>query len=136
MKLAALTTLVAIATAAPAVAAPTPTRTSITLQPGQRLVLTMEQVPRGEFSFSLRASGDGEKNFALTQQRAGFARFRVLDAASAACDGAAGTLFCTGVTTPAPALRTAYTFRVKNLSATSPVTINLRIAWRKITSAG
>lgn len=116
-------------------AAPSPTKVRLTLQPGQNIALTMERVPRGQFAFALRASSDGVKHFVLTQQRVGRTRFKVLDASSSACEGAAGTLYCTNVTTPAPAARAAYVFRVRNLGD-GPLSVTLRVTWTKVTSAG
>ena len=74
MKRALVGVALAMASAGTATAGPTPTTLEMTLQPGQRLVMTMGQVPRGEFGFTLRATGTGAKNFVLSQQRVGSSR--------------------------------------------------------------
>lgn len=130
----ALTLAVAAVAATTASAAPTPTTLEVVLQPGQRVAMTMSQVPRGEFRFVLKASSDGVKKFVLSQQRVGSTRFKVLDGASA-CDAAAGTLLCSNISTPAPTATGSYIFRLTNLSA-RPMSMTLKISWRKITSAG
>ncbi len=124
----------AVVAATGASAAPSPTKLEMTLQPGQRLVMTLGQVPKGEFAFSLRGSSDGVKNFVLSQQRIGSSRFKVIDSKTTPCDGAAGSLYCTGITTPAPVKLGAYIFRVRNLG-NRPLSVTLKISWRKITSA-
>jgi len=124
---------VAAVAAGTASAAPTPTQLEVVLQPGQRVAMTMSQVPKGEFLFFLKASSDGAKKFVLSQQRVGATRFKVLDGASG-CDGAAGSLFCSNVTTPAPATTGSYIFRLTNLSG-RPMAMTLKISWRKVTSA-
>ena len=126
--------------AAPIVAHAQPTRFQIdtTLQPGERAALTIGKVPRGEFRFALRASSDGEKRFGLTQQRGLSPRFAVLNVpstfADSACEGAAGSVFCNGVSTPAPIAGSTYTFRLKN-KGNRPLNITLTIVWRKVGSA-
>ena len=135
-----------VATAAAVLAAPIaahaqPTRFQIetTLHPGERAALTIGKVPRGEFRFALRASSDGEKRFGLTQQRGVAPRFAVLNVPSAladsACQGAAGSVFCNGISTPAPIAGSTYTFRLKN-KGDRPLNITLTIVWRKVGSAG
>ena len=127
--------------AAPIAAHAQPTRFQIetTLHPGERVALTVGKVPRGEFRFALRASSDGEKRFGLTQQRGVAPRFAVLNVPSAfadsACQGAAGSVFCNGISTPAPIAGSTYTFRLKNKS-NRPLNITLTIVWRKVGSAG
>ncbi|HRC07615.1 MAG TPA: hypothetical protein PLV41_05325 [Miltoncostaeales bacterium] len=135
MKRALVGVALAMASAGTATAGPTPTTLEMTLQPGQRLVMTMGQVPRGEFGFTLRATGTGAKNFVLSQQRVGSVRFKVIDQASSACQPITGGLRCSSITTPAPALRGAYIFRVRNLG-TAPLAVTLRVTWRSVTSAG
>jgi len=134
--------VVAAATlAAPFIAAAQPTRYQVVAQldPGERVALTIGNVPRGEFRFALRASSDGEKRFGLTQQRGGAPRFAVLNYPSAfavgACQGAAGSVFCSGISTPAPMAGSTYAFRLKN-KGDRPLSITLTIVWRRIASAG
>ena len=115
-------------------------RLEATVAPGQRAVLTIGKVPRGELAFALRASSDGEKRLVLTQQRDGGGKtFQVLGVPSAvandACEGAAGSLFCGGITTPASPGGRTWTFRVRNRSG-RPMSITLTITWRKVESAG
>ena len=127
--------------AAPIAAHAQPTRFQIeaTLSPGARAALTIGKVPRGEFRFSLQASSDGEKRFGLTQQRGVAPRFAVLNVPSAfadsACEGAAGSVFCNGISTPAPIAGSTYTFRLRN-KGDRPLNITLTIIWRRIGSAG
>lgn len=133
--------MAAAALAVPVVAAAQPTRYQVDAQldPGERVALTIGKVPRGEFRFSLRASSDGEKRFGLTQQRAAAPRFAVLaypsTFANGACEGAAGSVFCSGISTPAPIAGSTYTFRLKN-KGNRPLSITLTIVWRRIASAG
>lgn len=135
MKRALVGVALAVVSAGTATAGPTPTTLEMTLQPGQRLVMTMGQVPRGEFAFTMRATGEGAKNFVLSQQRVGSVRFKVVDQASSACQPVTGGLRCTSITTPAPALTGAYIFRVRNLG-TAPLAVTLRVTWHKLSSAG
>lgn len=127
--------------AVPVVAAAQPSRYQVDAQldPGERVALTVGKVPKGEFRFSLRASSDGEKRFGLTQQRGVAPRFAVLSYPSpfavGACQGAAGSVFCNGISTPAPIAGSTYTFRLKN-KGDRPLSITLTIVWRGIASAG
>ena len=136
-----LVAVAAAAFAAPMAAHAQPTRFQIdtTIDPGERVALTIGKVPRGEFRFSLRASSDGEKRFGLTQQRGVAPRFAVLNvpspSADSACQGAAGSVFCNGISTPAPIAGSTYTFRLKN-KGNRPLSITLTIIWRRIASAG
>lgn len=131
----------ATALVAPIAAQAQPTRFQVdtTLDPGERVALTIGKVPSGEFRFFLRASSDGEKRFGLTQQRGVAPRFAVLNVpspfADGACQGAAGSLFCNGIATPAPIAGSTYTFRLKN-KGDRPLSVTLTIVWRKIASAG
>ena len=133
--------MAAAALAAPVVAAAQPTRYQVDAQldPGERVALTIGKAPKGEFRFSLRASSDGEKRFGLTQQRGVAPRFAVLSYPSAlangVCEGAAGSVFCNGISTPAPIAGSTYTFRFKN-KGNRPLSITLTIVWRRIASAG
>ena len=125
---------------APAVAQAQPNvfRLQTTVAPGQVATLSAGTFPRGEFGFRLRAGSDGAKVFTLTQQRNGGTRFTVLripGPQAAACQGAAGSLICTGLTTPATPAGHTWTFRLRNASA-RPLSIDLRIAWRRVPSAG
>lgn len=134
--------VVAVASlAVPVAAAAQPTRYQVDarLDPGERVSLTIGTVPKGEFRFALRASSDGDKRFGLTQQRGVAPRFAVLSYPSAyatgACQGAAGSVFCNGLSTPAPIAGSTYTFRLKN-KGNRPLSITLTIVWRRIVSAG
>jgi hypothetical protein len=106
--------------------------------PGERAALTVGTVPLGQFAFGLRASSDGEKRLVVTQQRNGGRRFTVLslpgNPPEGGCQGAAGSIFCTGITTPASPGGRTWTFRVSNRSD-RPMTIALTIGW-KATSPG
>lgn len=139
-RLAALAALAGIS-AIPAVATAQPTRFQIdtTLQPGQRAALTIGKVPRGEFRFAVRGASDGEKRFGITQQRGTAPRFAVLNVPSAfadsACQGAAGSVFCTGISTPAPVAGATYTFRIRN-KGDRPLSVTLTITWRRVANAG
>jgi hypothetical protein len=125
----------------PAVAQAQPSRFRLetTIAPGQRAVLTIGKVPQGEFGFSLRASSDGDKRFVLTQRRDDGRSFTVLGAPSAAadsaCEGAAGSLYCRNITTPASPGEHTWSFRFRNRSG-RPMSITLAITWRKVRSAG
>ena len=126
---------------APAVAQAQPnTFTLLTsVAPGKRATLTIGTVPKGEFAFGVRVSSDGAKTFRLTQQRNGGTRFTVIRApgpiADDACQGAAGTLGCTGITTPATPGGKRWTFVFTNQS-NRPMDLRLTIRWRPVTSAG
>ena len=112
---------------------------STTVGARQAAALTIGTVPRGEFSFALRAGSDGVKRLRLTQQRNGGPRFTVLRApgpqTTSACQGAAGSLICTGITTPATPAGRRWTFRFANLSGRR-MSLQLTIRWRRVTSAG
>jgi hypothetical protein len=105
---------------------------------GERAVLAIGRVPRGEFRFGLRASSDGEKRLLLTQQRNGGRRFTVLalpgSPPAGGCQGAAGSIFCTGITTPATPGGRTWTFRLSNRS-NRQMSIALTIVWRKVAGA-
>jgi hypothetical protein len=128
----------ALALPASAAAKPNPYALELTLQPGQVATLTVGQVPRGEFAFRLRASSDGEKAIRIRQGRLGGQPFTVLDTAGGpaadACEGAAGTLVCRDITTPAPRAAT-WAFAVRN-RGDRPAAILLTITWRRVGSAG
>jgi hypothetical protein len=132
---------VAAALLVPALAQAQPNRYRLdtTIAPGRRAELTIGTVPKGEFAFRLRASSDGAKIFRLTQKRDNGARFTVLRAPGAtaddACQGAAGSLFCSGITTPATPAGHSWNFRVRNGSG-RPISISLTITWRPIANAG
>jgi hypothetical protein len=136
-----LTACAVAALLAPAVAQAQPNgyRLVTTVAPGQRASLTIGTVPKGEFRFSLRAASDGVKRFTLTQQRNGGPRFTVLKApgpmANAACQGAAGSLICSGITTPVTPAGRRWTFVLTNAS-NRPLSITLAITWRAVASAG
>lgn len=129
------------ALALPAIGQSQPTRFTyqMTLDPLERNTFTIGRMPKGEFAFSLRASSDGEKSLTLTQQRNGGVKFPVLvlpgGASSSGCEGAAGTIFCSGITTPVTPAGRTWTFRVRNRSS-RPMLVTLTITWRKVTSAG
>jgi hypothetical protein len=133
--------VVAVATTATAATTAHPNRFQLGVQvaPHHVAALKIGKVPKGEFAFALRAASDGEKRFRLTQQRNGGSQFTVLSAPSAqaasACQGAAGSLICTGITTPATPSNRTWTFRLRNQSG-RPMDITLTIVWRSITSAG
>jgi hypothetical protein len=130
----------ALALLAPAVAQAQPNTfvlsSSVRAHHGATLVIGT--VPKGEFSFVVRVSSDGAKDFKLTQQRNGGTRFTVLQSPSApagACQGAAGTLQCSGITTPATPGGKKWTFAFTNRS-NRPMDLKLTIRWRPVTSAG
>ncbi len=120
MRIRFLALCAAAALAAPAVASAQPNRFKLvtTVAPGGRAALTIGTVPKGEFAFGVRVSSDGAKTFRLTQQRSGGTRFTVLKApgpiADGACEGAAGSLICTGITTPATPGGRRWTFVFTN----------------------
>lgn len=135
----ALPVLAAIIVPAVAQAQPNKFTFDMTLNPLERNTFTLGTFPRGEFAFKVRASSDGEKNFTITQQRNGGVKFPVLVApgpiANGACEGAAGSLFCSGITTPVTPAGRTWTFRVRN-RGDRPLAVTLTITWRKVTSAG
>ena len=136
-----LAVVLAAPLAAAAVAGAQPNRVQVDarLDPSERVTLTLGTVPRGEFRFSLRASSDGEKRFGLTQQRGVAPRFAVLNYpssfATGACQGAAGSVVCNGISTPAPVAGSTYTFRLKN-KGDRPLSLMLTVLWRRIASEG
>jgi hypothetical protein len=131
----------AAALAAPALAQAQATKFRLvaSVAPGQRAAMTVGPLPRGEFHFGLRASSDGNKNFLLTQQRSGGSSFTVLRSPSPAvarsCQGAAGSIFCTGISTPVTPAGRSWTLAFRNRSR-RPITVTLTVVWRKVTSAG
>lgn len=140
MRIRLLALCVAAAVVAPAVAQAQPNviRLQTTVAPGGAATLSAGTFPKGEFAFRLRAGSDGAKVFTLTQQRNGGTRFNVLKIPgplSSACQGAAGSLICSGITTPATPAGRTWTFRLTNASA-RPLSIDLRIAWRPVHNAG
>ncbi|MGD9696051.1 MAG: hypothetical protein AB7V42_10370 [Thermoleophilia bacterium] len=138
-------TLVACAAAGalalPALAQAQPSKFTLTTQvpANSATSLTVGTVPKGEFAFNVRVASDGDKNFVLTQKRSGGSAFTVLRAPGPmvedACQGAAGSLICSGITTPATPAGRAWTFRFANRSD-RPMSLTLKISWRKVASAG
>ena len=131
----------AAALAVPALAEGQPNRYQLatTISPGATADLTIGKLPRGELAFRLRAASDGEKILRLTQKRDTGTRFTVLRipsaAAGSACQGAAGSVFCSGITTPATPAGHSWNFRVRN-GSNRPMSITLTITWRPVPSAG
>lgn len=54
---------------------------------------------------------------------------------ASACEGAAGSLICTGITTPATPGGRRWTFALAN-SGDRPLSITLKITWRPVPNAG
>lgn len=129
----------ALALPALAQAQPTSFRLDTSVAPHQAASLAIGTVPRGEFRFALKVSSDGLKRFTLTQRRNGGTAFTVLrapgPAVSTACQGAAGSLICAGITTPATPAGRTWTFRFTNRSG-RPMSLTLTITFRRVTSAG
>lgn len=136
-----LLAVTAVAAVGVPVAAAQPSRFSVdtTLAPGERAMLTVGKVPRGEFRFALRASGAGEKLLGLTQQRGVVRKFPVLNVpsplATSACRTFASSLLCRDITTPAPVAGSTYTFRLRN-KGDQPMRVVLTVLWRAVASAG
>jgi hypothetical protein len=134
-----LTSTAVLALPALAQAQPNTFTYQMTLDPLERNTFTLGTFPKGEFAFDIRASSDGAKDFTLTQQRNGGTKFLVLAApgpvADGACEGAAGSLFCTGITTPVTPTGKTWTFRMRN-RGDRPLSVTLKITWRKVPSAG
>ena len=109
------------------------------LDPGERNTFTLGPFPRGEFAFRFRASSDGAKSFTITQQRNGGVRFPVFvtpgSPTAGVCGGAAGSLYCAGITTPVTPRGRTWTIRVRNRDS-RPLSMTLTIVWRRVTSAG
>ena len=139
LAICAVAALIVPAAAQTAPAQPNRFRLVTNVAPGARAALTIGRVPKGEFAFALRVSSDGAKAFRLTQQRTGGTRFTVLrspsTAASGTCGGAAGTLVCTAITTPATPGGHRWTFVFTN-SSNRPMGVTLTIRWRPVTGAG
>ena len=135
----ALIALTAVTAPAVASAQPSTFTYEMTLDPLERNTFTLGTFPKGEFAFTVKVSSDGAKDFTLTQQRNGGVKFPVLVApgpiATDACQGAAGTLVCTGITTPVTPKGKTWTFRMRNRSD-RPMSVTLTIKWRKVASAG
>ena len=131
----------AAALAIPALAQGQPNRYQLvtTIPAGKTADLTVGTLPKGELAFGLRASSDGEKILRLTQKRDNGTRFTVLRIPSAtavsACQGAAGSVICSGITTPATPAGHRWNFRVRN-GSNRPMSITLTIRWRPVSSAG
>jgi hypothetical protein len=143
MSLHALSVVGAGLLAVPATVTAQPTRFQLdtTLAPGQQTALTVGQVPRGLFVYSIRTSSDGEQRFGITQQRLGVFHHMVQPVlnvpsplATTACQGAAGTLLCRGISKPAWIDMSTYTFRVRN-KGNRPLRITLAVRWRPIAVA-
>ncbi len=111
---------------------------SVEVAPKKSATLTLRAPSMGQFSFWLRAASDGDKRLTLTQRRGTATPFTVMTVpgkmSGDICQGAAGSIYCTGFQTPAP-VKATYTFRLTNRS-TRPMTITLRVTFKKITSAG
>lgn len=135
----ALVTVAALTLPAVAQAQPNRFTYEMTLDPLERNTFTLGTFPKGEFAFDVRASSDGAKDFTLTQQRNGGTKFLVLASpgpvADGACEGAAGSLFCSGITTPVTPKGKTWTFRIRN-RGDRPLSVTLKITWRKVGSAG
>jgi hypothetical protein len=127
-----------LAAPAAALAQPNAVRVQSTVQPGATLALTIGKVPRGEFAFRLRAGSDSVKRFTLTQQRNGGKRFTVLRVPgplASGCQGAAGSIICEKLTSPAAPGGRTWTFRLRN-GSDRPLSVDLRVAWHRLRSAG
>lgn len=113
-------------------------RLEVSLQPRGWAALTFGKVPNGEFRFRVAASSDDAKRFLLTQKRDGGAPFTVLKIPSSqqsACQGAAGTLVCSNIQTPATPAGHSWTFRLTNTSRRA-TSFTVEIRWRPVSSAG
>lgn len=134
-----LTSIAVLALPAFAQAQPNKFTYVMTLNPLERNTFTLGTFPQGEFAFKVRASSDGDKNFTLTQQRNGGTKFAVLVVpstfANGACEGAAGSLFCSGITTPVTPAGKTWTIRMRN-RGDRPLSVTLTITWRKVPNAG
>lgn len=132
-------TLIAAAIPSVASAQPTTFTYEMTLDPLERNTFTLGTFPQGEFAFTVKVSSDGAKDFTLTQQRNGGAKVPVLVApgpvATDACQGAVGTLVCSGITTPVTPKGKTWTFRMRN-RGDRPLSVTLTIKWRKVANAG
>ena len=132
---------IAAALALPALAQAQPNRHQVgaVVPPGTSLNLTFGTVPKGQFAFGLKVSSDGPKTLRLSQKRDNGSRFTVLQlpgaAASDACQGAAGTLVCTGITTPVTPGGHTWNIRLRN-GSNRPMTVVLTVVWKAVTSAG
>ena len=131
----------ATALALPALAGAQPNRHQVgaVVPPGSSLNLTFGTVPKGQFAFGLKVSSDGPKTLRLTQKRDNGSRFTVLalpsPAASGACQGAAGTIVCTGITTPVTPGGHSWNIRLRN-GSNRPMNVVLTVVWKAVGSAG
>ena len=132
---------IAAALALPALAQAQPNRHQVgaVVPAGTSLNLTVGTVPKGQFAFGLKVSSDGPKTLRLSQKRDNGSRFTVLQlpggAASDACQGAAGTMVCTGITTPVTPGGHTWNIRLRN-GSNRPMTVVLTVVWKAVTSAG
>ncbi|MFN8111165.1 MAG: hypothetical protein U0Y82_15195 [Thermoleophilia bacterium] len=136
--LAAAAAATLITAAGAAAAAPARLHVHTTIRPGDTTTISGGPVAKGEFGFALRAPSDGAKDFVLTQRDGHAKPFTVVampGTTGTACEGAAGSVYCTGITTPAPASSGNYTFALRN-RGNRPLIISLTITWRRVTSAG
>ncbi|MCB0881802.1 MAG: hypothetical protein KDC33_06240 [Thermoleophilia bacterium] len=103
------------------------------IPPKRAATLTVTTPAAGQFAYWLRASSDGQKRLRLVQRR-GTSAFTVLrvpgSLAGEVCEGAAGSLYCTGFTAPAPR-RATYRIRVFN-DASRPLTVTLRLTFTRV----
>lgn len=103
------------------------------LAPGKSASVSVATPARGEFSFRLNVSSDGEKKLRLTQQRKGGSAFTVMTlpgAPKGACQGAAGSVICANIQTPAP-VKGTYVFRFTNKSS-RPMSVTLQVTFTKV----
>lgn len=126
--------------ALPAIGAAQPTRFTfdMTLAPKERNTFTLGTFPQGEFAYTLRAASDGTKSFTVTQQRNRGVRFPVLvvpGPLASGCQGAAGSLFCSGITAPVTPKGRTWTIRVRNRDS-RPLLVTMTIRFRPVPHAG
>jgi hypothetical protein len=131
----------AAAALVPSAASADPRRYSVetTLAPGERVTMTVGRVPFGQFTYAIRATGNGTRSFGVTQQRNQVRPFPVLNVpsplATSACATTVTSTLCRGISTPAPVAGSTYTFRLKNKGA-APIRLILTVMWRPLASAG
>lgn len=103
------------------------------IPPGKAATLTVSTPAPGEFAYWLKASSDGDKRLRVVQRR-GASAFTVMrmpgPVARDTCEGAAGSVVCSGFTTPAPR-RATYVIRVFNDSA-RPMKVSVRVTFRRV----
>ena len=92
----------------------------------------------GEFAFCIAVGRDGPKHVVIRLRRPGSKAFVVLDTTKpngATCEGAAGTLYCSDITTPAVPTPGRFIITATNAGSRT-AHVRVAVIWRRIYAAG